>query len=105
MPDWLILITAIGGGTGLGAILNALFNARGQAYIQLNALVDQLQEDRLHDREALMNFSGKVDGALLHLQIEREYSSDLYAWGSAGGPPPPPARRVVQPQRFTEGSN
>lgn len=93
MPEWLLLLTAIGGGTGLGAVLNALFNARGAAYVQLNALVDQLQEDRASDRAALLAHSVKVDSALLHLQIEREYSNALHAWGLAGAPPPPPSRR------------
>lgn len=93
MPEWLLILGAIGGGTGFGAVITALFNAKGQAYTQLNALVDQLQEDRKNDREALMLYSGEVRGALMHLQIEREYSSDLYAWGVAGAPPPPPSRR------------
>jgi hypothetical protein len=79
----------------LGAILNALFAARGSAYTQLHALVDQLQEDRKNDREALASYSTKVDQALEHLQIEREYSADLYIWAVNGAPPPPPARRVM----------
>lgn len=98
MQDWLVpVLLAAGGGTGLGAVLNALFQARGSAYTQLHALVDQLQEDRKNDREALAIYSSKVDTALEHLQIEREYSADLYMWGLNGAPPPPPARRVYTP--------
>lgn len=103
MPEWLLpTVLAVGGGTGLGALVTALVNARGSVYTQLNLLVDQLQEDRKQDREELKasraevkGIGEKVDNALLHLQIEREYSSDLYAWGMNGAPPPPPQRRTV----------
>jgi hypothetical protein len=73
-------------------VINALFNAKGQAYTQLNALVDQLQEDRTADRLAIATYSAKVDGVLMHLQVEREYSSALLVWGLNGAPPPPPTR-------------
>lgn len=95
MPDWLLpVLLALGGGTGLGSFLTAIFNARGAGYAQLNILVDQLQEDRTADRTALAAYSAKVDGALLLLQIERDYSSAIYAWALAGAPPPPPVRRA-----------
>jgi outer membrane murein-binding lipoprotein Lpp len=107
MPEWLLpVLLALGGGTGLGALITALVNAKSSVYEQLNLLVDQLQEDRKTDREELKAsrhevklVGDKVDSALLHLQIEREYSSDLYAWGMNGAPPPPPQRRhiIVQP--------
>lgn len=100
MPDWLVpTLLALGGGAGLGTLITALVNARGSVYAQLNLLVDQLQEDRKADREQMKLVGDKVDSALLHLQIEREYSSDLYAWGMNGAPPPPPQRRavIVQP--------
>jgi len=100
MQDWLLpVLVAAGGGTGLGAVLNAIFAARGTAYTQLHGLVDQLQEDRKSDREALALYSSKVDTALEHLQIEREYSADLYMWAMAGAPPPPPIRRVYTPPK------
>ena len=103
MPEWLLpAALALGGGTGLGALITALVNAKSSVYTQLNILVDQLQEDRKTDREELKAsrhevklVGDKVDSALLHLQIEREYSSDLYAWGMNGAPPPPPQRRHV----------
>jgi outer membrane murein-binding lipoprotein Lpp len=97
MPDWLPILVAAGGGTGLGAVLNVVFAARGSAYTQLHALVDQLQEDRKTDREAIAGYTAKVDAALAHLQIEREYSTDLYIWGMNGAPPPPPTRRAYTP--------
>ena len=97
MPDWLSLLIAAGGGTGLGAILNVIFAARGSAYTQLHALVDQLQEDRQSDRKELAAYSAKVDAVLLLLEIEREYSLALHAWALAGAPPPPPARRLQTP--------
>jgi len=99
MPDWLPILIALGGGTGMGAILNVIFAARGSAYTQLHALVDQLQEDRKSDREALAVYSSKVDTALEHLQIEREYSTELYVWALNGAPPPPPTRRVYTPPK------
>lgn len=107
MPEWLLpAFATLGGGVGLGAIIRALFDARGSAQTrkqealnaadkQANALVDQYQEDRTADRAQLRAYADKVDEALGHLQVEREYSSDLYAWGLAGAPPPPPMRRVI----------
>lgn len=103
--DWLPIAAAIGGGTGLGAVLKAVFDAKSNAvsttYTQLNSLVDQLQEDRASDRKELAESRSevkglvvKVDSVLQHLSIEREYSADLYAWGIAGAPPPPPQRRL-----------
>jgi len=100
MPDWLLLVTAAGGGTGIGAVLNALLNAKGAAFTQLHQLVDQLQEDRKSDREELRIYATKVDTALEHLQIEREYSTELYIWGMNGAPPPPPQRRVITPPKL-----
>lgn len=102
--DWLPIVAAVGGGTGLGAILKAVFDAKSTTYTQLNALVDQLQEDRASDRKELTDSRAevrglviKVDSVLQHLAIEREYSADLYAWGVNGAPPPPPQRRVYTP--------
>lgn len=95
MPDWLLLLTAAGGGTGIGAVLNALLTAKGAAVTQLHQLVDQFQEDRKSDRDELRNYSNKVDATLEHLQIEREYSNELHAWGMNGAPPPPPTRRAI----------
>jgi outer membrane murein-binding lipoprotein Lpp len=94
MPDWLIpAAAALGGGAGLGALLKAIFDARGAAHTQLVALVDQLQEDRKADREQVNAYAAKVDVVLEHLQIEREYTAVLLAWGLQGAPPPPPERR------------
>jgi outer membrane murein-binding lipoprotein Lpp len=111
MPEWLLpVLIAAGGGTGLGALITALVNAKGSVYAQLNLLVDQLQEDRKTDREELKAsrhevklVGDKVDNALLHLQIEREYAADLYSWGMNGAPPPPPSRRsvIIQPAPST----
>jgi outer membrane murein-binding lipoprotein Lpp len=111
MPEWLMpVLIAAGGGTGLGALITALVNAKGSVYTQLNLLVDQLQEDRKTDREELKAsrhevklVGDKVDNALLHLQIEREYAADLYSWGMNGAPPPPPSRRsvIIQPAPST----
>lgn len=95
MPDWLIpALIALGGGTGLGAVLKAVLDARGSAYAQLQALVDQLQKDRTEDRATSARYAAKVDVVLEHLQIEREYTTVLLAWGLNGAPPPPPERRA-----------
>jgi hypothetical protein len=100
MPEWLVpVLVAAGGGTGLGALLKALLDARGTAYTQLQSLVDQLQKDRREDREATVRYAAKVDVALEHLQIEREYSAVLLAWGLQGAPPPPPERRSHSSQQ------
>lgn len=109
MPEWLIpTLAALIGGGGLGAVLKAAVDAKGSVYTNLNLLIDQLQEDRQHDRQELSEsrqevkgLVSKVDSVLIHLQIEREYSADLYAWGLNGGPPPPPQRRAFQPPSIT----
>lgn len=99
MPDWLLpALVALGGGTGLGAVLKAVLDARGSAYTQLQALVDQLQKDRSEDRATSARYAAKVDVVLEHLQIEREYSTVLLAWGLQGAPPPPPERRAPTTQ-------
>ena len=103
MPDWLIpVVVASGGGVGVGALITALVNARSSVYAQMNGFVDQLQKDRAIDREEVKasrqevkDLGAKVDNALTHLQVEREYSAALYAWGLAGAPPPPPSRRAL----------
>lgn len=102
MPDWLPWVIGIGGGSGIGALITALFNAKSSIYTQMNAFVDQLQEDRKTDREEVKAsrletkaLGEKVDSALLLLAIEREYSTDLYVWGTNGAPPPPPVRRTI----------
>lgn len=98
MPDWLIpVVVATGGGAGVGAFITSLVNARASIYTQMNAFVGQLQEDRRQDRVEMKALSDKVDAALTHLQIEREYAVDLYAWGVNGAPPPPPSRRTILP--------
>lgn len=95
MPEWLLpAVIAAGGGTGLGAFLKVLLDARGSAYTQLQSLVDQLQKDRTEDRATSARYAAKVDVVLEHLQIEREYSTVLLAWGLNGAPPPPPERRT-----------
>jgi outer membrane murein-binding lipoprotein Lpp len=95
MPDWLPWVIALGGGGGIGALITAFVNARSSLATQMNAFIDQLQEDRKTDRESVKELGAKVDNALLHLQIEREYSADLYVWGVNGAPPPPPVRRTI----------
>ena len=103
MAEWLIpVIVAGGGGAGVGALITSLVNARTSIYAQMNTFVDQLQEDRKTDREEvkasrqeMKELGVKVDTALLHLQIEREYSAELYIWGMNGAPPPPPSRRTI----------
>ena len=65
MPEWLYCLTAPRWRHWLGGGPHGAIRARGTAYIQLHALVDQLQEDRAADREALLAHSVKVDSALL----------------------------------------
>jgi hypothetical protein len=99
MPDWLIpVVVAAGGGTGLGALLNAIITARGSAFQQTMSLVEQLQQARKDDRELQAAYAAKVDVALEHLAIEREYSLALHAWALQGAPPPPPTRRELIPK-------
>lgn len=93
------MVVAAGGGTGIGAVLNAVLSAKTSAYTHLNNLVDQLQEDRKADREEVKAYAAKVDIALEHLQIEREYSAALYVWALNGAPPPPPERRAINPTK------
>lgn len=98
MPDWLVpVIVALGGGTGLGAFIKALFDgkssATAQAATQLNALVDQLQEVNKEDRTERKELSAKVERVLDLYHIERDHSADLYVWALNGAPPPPPERR------------
>lgn len=107
MPDWLLpAFAALFGGTGLGGLIKTLVDSRGSAQArkqeaqnasdrQAIALVDQYQEDRAADREQLKTYASKVDAVLEHLQVEREYSTALLAWGLAGAPPPPPERKVI----------
>lgn len=91
--EWLPFIVALLGGGGLGTLLTALFTARNSTYKNLNDLVDQLQEDRVSDRETLSSLSAQVNAVIMELHVEREYSTALYIWGMNGAPPPPPQRR------------
>lgn len=92
---WLPFIAALVGGGGVGTLVTALVSARGSVYKNMNDLVDQLQEDRVADRETVSALTTRVNLVLTELYIEREYSSSLYHWGLAGAPPPPPARNTV----------
>lgn len=95
-PDlaaWMPLILAIIGGGGLGTLVTSLVSARGSVYKNLNDLVDQLQEDRVADRETVMALTNRVNLVLTELYIEREYAVALFQWGLEGGPPPPPSRK------------
>lgn len=95
--EWLPIAAAILGSGGAGALLNALFSARGSVYKNLNDLVDQLQEDRQDDRSAVSALTDRVNTVIAELHVEREYSTALYMWGMAGAPPPPPQRRKPSP--------
>lgn len=99
MTEWLVpALIALGGGTGIGAVITPLVTARGSAknvaLTQLNALVDQLQEDRKEDRAERKALNAKVENVLELYHIEREHSTELLAWGLNGAPPPPPTRRT-----------
>lgn len=90
--EWLPLVVAIIGGGGLGTLITSLVTARGSVYKNMNDLVDQLQEDRVQERETVNALTARVNLVLTELYVEREYSVALYHWGMAGGPPPPPVR-------------
>lgn len=96
--EWLPFVVALLGGGGLGTLITALISARGSVYKNLNDLVDQLQEDRVNDRNSIAALSTQVQTVITELHMEREYSSALYLWGMNGSPPPPPLRHgVTQP--------
>lgn len=92
--EWLAIAVALIGGGGLGTLITAIFTARGSVYKNLNDLIDQLQEDRVSDRDSISALNTRVDRVLSELHTEREYSTALYLWGMAGGPPPPPVRQT-----------
>lgn len=113
MPDWLLpALLALGGGTGVGALVNALVNAKSTTFEQLQAVTTTLQAerafdrekhaaDRLVDREALAEqramhnlLDQKVDGLQNVIVMYSDWADTLLQWGRDGAPPPEPARPV-----------
>jgi len=95
MPDWLIpVVIALGGGTGIGALVNAFMSGRTAAFNELHTVVKMMQKERDADRQEVAHLKGEVSGLYLQLSLHREYNAALQAWALAGSPPPPPERPV-----------
>lgn len=109
MPDWLLpAFGLLGGGAGLGALINALVNAKGSAFTQLQTFTTTLQAERasdlerhnaerLEDREAAAvqrtkhdALDQRVNGLSQQVNLYKQFTSTLLNWGRAGGPPPEP---------------
>lgn len=124
IPDWILpLALAVGGGTGLGALVNALVNAKSSTFEQLQVVTTTLQAervadrekhaaervadrekhaaDRLEDREGAAEIRAKhealdtkVDGLQTVITMYSDWSDTLLQWGRDGAPPPEPVRPI-----------
>lgn len=106
MATWTPVIIALASGGLLGAILNGIVGQRNSANTrdnnvatQLHNLIDQIQEERMAEREewrlrqqaqsdTLQRLSMKLDAALDALDAAERHISNQF-------PPPPPERPYI----------
>lgn len=93
MPEWLLpALAALGGGSGLAAVLTAVLARKGKAFDEMAALVEAIKADRNDARAAATELRVAGEYATGQLYAERKYTAKLEEWAARGAPPPPPTR-------------
>lgn len=93
MPEWIMpALAALGGGSGVAAVLTAVLTRKGKAFDEMAALVDIIKADRNDARTAANELRVAGEYATGQLYAERKYTAKLEEWAARGAPPPPPTR-------------
>lgn len=93
MSEWILpALAALGGGSGLAAVLTAFLTRKGKAFDEMATLVDVIKADRNEARAAATELRIAGEYATGQLYAERKYTAKLEEWAARGAPPPPPTR-------------